>query len=128
MCLSAGLYFGREVSADSEEGKLPLHGPNQWPSPVSNGDASQRVTVTSEVMTSSHQPVTLTLPAPACADQRVPVTSVPFILHAWRPAWPQLAAGAASTDLAIVKEEVICHNTRYKMVSASCGAENFFLS
>lgn len=26
-----GLYFGREVSADSEEGKLPLHGPNQWP-------------------------------------------------------------------------------------------------
>ncbi|KAK2079184.1 hypothetical protein QBZ16_002875 [Prototheca wickerhamii] len=26
-----GLYFGREVAPDSEEGKLPLHGPNQWP-------------------------------------------------------------------------------------------------
>ncbi|DBA70484.1 TPA: hypothetical protein ACH3X2_011889 [Trebouxia sp. C0005] len=26
-----GLYFGREVPADSEEAKLPLHGPNQWP-------------------------------------------------------------------------------------------------
>lgn len=26
-----GLYFGREVAADSEEGQLPLHGPNQWP-------------------------------------------------------------------------------------------------
>ncbi|WIA38103.1 hypothetical protein OEZ86_001465 [Tetradesmus obliquus] len=26
-----GFYFGREVPADSEEGQLPLHGPNQWP-------------------------------------------------------------------------------------------------
>jgi isopenicillin N synthase-like dioxygenase len=26
-----GLYFGREVAPDSEEGRLPLHGPNQWP-------------------------------------------------------------------------------------------------
>eukprot|EP00878_Enallax_costatus_P011506 GHUV01012012.1.p1 GENE.GHUV01012012.1~~GHUV01012012.1.p1 ORF type:complete len:265 (+),score=49.98 GHUV01012012.1:753-1547(+) len=26
-----GFYFGREVSPDSPEGKLPLHGPNQWP-------------------------------------------------------------------------------------------------
>lgn len=26
-----GLYFGREVSADSEEAHMPLHGPNQWP-------------------------------------------------------------------------------------------------
>ena len=30
----AGLYFGREVPADSEEAKLPLHGPNQWPGEV----------------------------------------------------------------------------------------------
>jgi isopenicillin N synthase-like dioxygenase len=29
-----GLYFGREVSPESEEAKLPLHGPNQWPSEV----------------------------------------------------------------------------------------------
>ena len=27
-----GLYFGWEVDADSELAKLPLHGPNQWPS------------------------------------------------------------------------------------------------
>lgn len=27
-----GLYFGRDIPADSEEAKLPLHGPNQWPS------------------------------------------------------------------------------------------------
>jgi isopenicillin N synthase-like dioxygenase len=26
-----GLYFGREVSADSPDAALPLHGPNQWP-------------------------------------------------------------------------------------------------
>jgi hypothetical protein len=26
-----GLYFGREVPADSEEAHMPLHGPNQWP-------------------------------------------------------------------------------------------------
>ncbi|KAL4428005.1 hypothetical protein ABPG75_002094 [Micractinium tetrahymenae] len=26
-----GLYYGRHVDEDSEEGKLPLHGPNQWP-------------------------------------------------------------------------------------------------
>lgn len=26
-----GLYFGRDLAADSEEAKLPLHGPNQWP-------------------------------------------------------------------------------------------------
>ncbi len=30
-----GLYFGREVPADSPEAAQPLHGPNQWPSPVS---------------------------------------------------------------------------------------------
>lgn len=28
-----GYYIGREVSADSEETKWPLHGPNQWPDP-----------------------------------------------------------------------------------------------
>lgn len=28
-----GFYFGREVPLDSEEGALPLHGPNQWPNP-----------------------------------------------------------------------------------------------
>ncbi|KAL3133076.1 hypothetical protein ABBQ38_006978 [Trebouxia sp. C0009 RCD-2024] len=27
-----GLYFGRDLPADCEEAKLPLHGPNQWPS------------------------------------------------------------------------------------------------
>lgn len=27
-----GLYFGREVGANSSEAQLPLHGPNQWPS------------------------------------------------------------------------------------------------
>ena len=26
-----GLYFAREVAADSAEARLPLHGPNQWP-------------------------------------------------------------------------------------------------
>lgn len=30
-----GLYFGREVPADSEDAHLPLHGPNQWPPRVS---------------------------------------------------------------------------------------------
>ena len=29
-----GFYIGREVAADSEEAKQPLHGPNQWPNPV----------------------------------------------------------------------------------------------
>lgn len=29
-----GLYFGREVAADSAEASLPLHGPNQWPDEV----------------------------------------------------------------------------------------------
>ena len=29
-----GLYFGREVSAASPDAGMPLHGPNQWPSPV----------------------------------------------------------------------------------------------
>jgi len=32
--LHTGLYFGRELPADSEEAKLPLHGPNQWPPEV----------------------------------------------------------------------------------------------
>ena len=32
--LHTGLYFGREVPANSEEAKLPLHGPNQWPPEV----------------------------------------------------------------------------------------------
>uniref|UniRef100_A0A7S3QLD7 Fe2OG dioxygenase domain-containing protein n=2 Tax=Dunaliella tertiolecta TaxID=3047 RepID=A0A7S3QLD7_DUNTE len=26
-----GFYFGREISPESPEAKLPLHGPNQWP-------------------------------------------------------------------------------------------------
>lgn len=30
-----GLYFGREVAAESQEAQKPLHGPNQWPNPVS---------------------------------------------------------------------------------------------
>ena len=34
LLLCAGLYFGREVPLDCEEAKLPLHGPNQWPSEV----------------------------------------------------------------------------------------------
>lgn len=29
-----GLYFAREVAADSAEARLPLHGPNQWPPEV----------------------------------------------------------------------------------------------
>ncbi len=29
-----GCYIGREVAADSEDAKLPLHGPNQWPREV----------------------------------------------------------------------------------------------
>jgi hypothetical protein len=29
-----GLYFCREVPLGSEEAKLPLHGPNQWPAEV----------------------------------------------------------------------------------------------
>lgn len=29
-----GLYFGREVAPHSEEARLPLHGPNQWPPKV----------------------------------------------------------------------------------------------
>ena len=33
-CATPGLYFGRDLPADSEEAKLPLHGPNQWPSEV----------------------------------------------------------------------------------------------
>jgi len=33
--LHTGLYFGRDLAADSEEAKLPLHGPNQWPPEVS---------------------------------------------------------------------------------------------
>ncbi len=32
--LYTGLYFGRDLAADSEEAKLPLHGPNQWPPEV----------------------------------------------------------------------------------------------
>lgn len=35
LCSHEGYYFGREVAADSEEAKLPLHGPNQWLSEVS---------------------------------------------------------------------------------------------
>lgn len=35
--LLTGLYFGRHVDEDSEEAKLPLHGPNQWPSEVMRG-------------------------------------------------------------------------------------------
>ena len=79
LCLYVGLYFGREVSADSEEGKLPLHGPNQWPSPVSSGDTSQRVTATS---CHDHQLASVAprQPAPACLHQRLPVTSLQFNL------------------------------------------------
>ena len=29
-----GIYFGREVPADCEEGQYMLHGPNQWPNSV----------------------------------------------------------------------------------------------
>lgn len=32
---AAGLYYGRHVEEDSEEGQLPLHGPNQWPDEAS---------------------------------------------------------------------------------------------
>lgn len=34
--LAAGLYYGRHVEEDSAEGKLPLHGPNQWPDEASS--------------------------------------------------------------------------------------------
>ena len=36
MCLCSGLVFGRDLPAESEEAKLPLHGPNQWPPEVSS--------------------------------------------------------------------------------------------
>ncbi len=29
-----GLYFGRDLPADCEEAKKPMHGPNQWPDAV----------------------------------------------------------------------------------------------
>ena len=29
-----GIYIGQEIPADSEDAKLPLHGPNQWPREV----------------------------------------------------------------------------------------------
>lgn len=29
-----GIYYGRHVEEGSEEAKLPLHGPNQWPDEV----------------------------------------------------------------------------------------------
>lgn len=32
--LKEGIYIGLEVAADSEDAKLPLHGPNQWPREV----------------------------------------------------------------------------------------------
>lgn len=35
-----GLYFGREVAADSPEADLPLHGPNQWPPQVGHDFSS----------------------------------------------------------------------------------------
>ena len=31
-----GIYIGQEIPADSEDAKLPLHGPNQWPREVSS--------------------------------------------------------------------------------------------
>lgn len=36
-----GLYFAREVAADSAEARLPLHGPNQWPPPVCSQSCKQ---------------------------------------------------------------------------------------
>ena len=30
-----GMYYGREVPADSELATKPFEGPNQWPNPVS---------------------------------------------------------------------------------------------
>ena len=32
--LQEGVYIGKEIAADSEDAKLPLHGPNQWPREV----------------------------------------------------------------------------------------------
>ena len=32
---ASGLVFGRDLPAESEEAKMPLHGPNQWPPEVS---------------------------------------------------------------------------------------------
>ncbi len=29
-----GLYFGRDLLADCEEAKKPMHGPNQWPDAI----------------------------------------------------------------------------------------------
>ena len=29
-----GLYFGRDLPADCEEARKPMHGPNQWPDAV----------------------------------------------------------------------------------------------
>ena len=37
-----GLYFAREVEADSAEARLPLHGPNQWPPRVRSQFNKQR--------------------------------------------------------------------------------------
>ena len=29
-----GLYFGRDLPADCEEARKPMHGPNQWPDAI----------------------------------------------------------------------------------------------
>ena len=36
-----GLYIGREVHPDDDEAQKPFHGPNQWPSEVSQPECPQ---------------------------------------------------------------------------------------
>ena len=99
MCPSAGLYFGREVSADSEEGKLPLHGPNQWPSPVSSGNASQKIVATTSCQLLINQPL-LRHAGHACPCMPISA-SASHITARMAPRLVPIGGRAASTDFAI---------------------------
>jgi isopenicillin N synthase-like dioxygenase len=47
-----GIYIGQEIAADSEDAKLPLHGPNQWP---------REVSFSAQAYTSTSAPILYTL-------------------------------------------------------------------
>ena len=49
-----GLYFGRDLPADCEEARKPLHGPNQWPDAVVLPDFKPVVTAYFDAVRLTH--------------------------------------------------------------------------
>lgn len=74
-----GLYFGREVPADSPDAALPLHGPNQWPDEAALGLPGYRAIVETYIEAMTALGMRL-LPVVATALGLPPDAFAPFFL------------------------------------------------